>query len=357
MTVHHADIGILYPDRMRRQWPDDVADAMRARGRSVAVLADGDPAAMRMSATVIMGQPRAFRKTGKLLERAGLARPPTLLWLWEPLPPPDLPGWARALGVALSPATLGVNRAKAITRPLTWPVYVGLGRLGLSRFGRDSLDVKNLRLTFENLAFVLRGIKRGWITKVGVSTVQKQRYLAALGLDPVFVPVGQQASFGRILDRKRDIDVLFIGQTSSPSRRRKLDASVSEMERLGLRVVVSTDAGFGDERTELVNRAKVMLHVHHYPWDTPWMRWNLASANGAAMVSEPLSDPEPLIPGTDYLEAEIDGLPQVVCDLVNQDGVWETMAGRCAAKLETEMSFAQSIDRILRELDDMRRAG
>ena len=101
--------------------------------------------------------------------------------------------------------------------------------------------------------------------------------------------MGQQPRFGEDQGKQRNIDVLFVGNLSRGRLRQgRLKAIAKRLENNGLNVEIHKGGYFGDRRLDGLNRTKIMLHVHQFPWDTPWMRWLRASACGAAMASEPL---------------------------------------------------------------------
>jgi hypothetical protein len=110
---------------------------------------------------------------------------------------------------------------------------------------------------------------------------------------------------------------------------------------------------WGAERTQLVNRAKIVLHLHQYEWDTPWMRWCLAAANGAVVVSEPLLVPEPLRPGLDYAESTADGLAAMITDLARDEPRRAAMLENCRKTIEQHMTQTASLAKLAPRLFDL----
>ena len=248
-----------------------MAASLAREGFDVCVLADKAPEALRVDGLLLMGSIASLRRTANAIEASRAGRPHVIAWIWEPLPPLALPPWARKLGEAISPSALRVTWAKPLLQVATAPVYAFIYWFGHDAQPSGQLEMQTLRSTLQTSAWLRRGIANGWIDDVAVSTEQKRRYLASDGVDSVFAPVGQQAAFGRDLGLGRDIDVLFIGDIKKRFRRRKLARLVAELRALGRRVEVRNDV-WGEERTRLINRARIMLHIHNFPWDTPWMQ-------------------------------------------------------------------------------------
>ncbi len=68
------------------------------------------------------------------------------------------------------------------------------------------------------------------------------------------------------------------------------------------------------ERTELLNRSKLVLNIMRQPWDDPVFRILLASANGATVLSEPVRDGGPFIAGRHFIAAPLDEIMSVAMD-------------------------------------------
>ena len=74
-----------------------------------------------------------------------------------------------------------------------------------------------------------------------------------------------------------------------------------------------TDARYwGDQRTELLNRTKILLNFPRRPGLLSGMRMVLGMANGALVVAEPIYMPQPFVPGRHFVEAPLGELPAVV---------------------------------------------
>lgn len=318
-----------------------IVRGLSERGLVTRFLPDGAAQVLDCDVILLAKGPSSQRRTVGAIRRAGAARPAVAAWLFEPLPPPDLPCDVIRGAVGFSALRTGRRWMRPVMRCLSWPLDAHLAR----RAGR-SLTASNLRFLVDNASFAFLGSEQGWLDAIYVSTEQKRRHLADWGISARFLPVGQQPSYGHDMGRPRDIDVLFVGSLKAQGRRRALANLMGRLRAAGLVTHVPEGPVWGQARTDLVNRARVMLHMHQFDWDTPWMRWCLAAANGAVIASEPLSVPHPLVPGRDYLEAPADALAEAIAALLRDEDRRRAMLASCRAALGASMAM----DRILDDL-------
>lgn len=319
--------------------PNSVVNGLRRNGLDAHAYNDGDPAVLHGDVVLLLGQPSGCRRTIRQIERTHPQhRPRVGAWLFEPLPPPQMTLPLMRIATSLSALRTGRTWARPFMRVLSFPLDFGLA-LHL----RAGVGAHSLRFLIDSGAFVLRGRDFGWLDAIFVSTEQKRLQLAAWAIPSQFLPIGQQPIFGQDHGRPRDIDVLFVGSVKNRRRKTALAQLTGQLRALGLTVHQPTSPLWGPARTDMVNRAKIVLHMHQYVWDTPWMRWYLATANGAVVASEPLSVPHPLRPGIDYLEAT----PQFARDiayLAQNETARAAMLAACRTTIETHLLQTHSID-------------
>ena len=122
------------------------------------------------------------------------------------------------------------------------------------------------------------------------------RAFATHGISAEHLQVGWTRSWDRLHERERDIDVLFMGCTSD-RRERALARFAESLTRRRAHLLISdnsrpnwsSSSSFrtGDEKWELLNRAKILVNIHQ--GESPyfeWMRMVQAMMNGAVVVSE-----------------------------------------------------------------------
>jgi predicted SAM-dependent methyltransferase len=124
-----------------------------------------------------------------------------------------------------------------------------------------------------------------------------RRLQEKLGRSVTHVPIGYVPQFTRSEPRQQsdeDIDVLFIG--SSGSRRNSV---LDSLRGRGLRVHHAFSV-YGDERDQLISRAKVVLNIHqHVPGALEILRIAYLLSNSKAVVSE--------LNSGEKLDADLDG--------------------------------------------------
>jgi glycosyltransferase involved in cell wall biosynthesis len=73
------------------------------------------------------------------------------------------------------------------------------------------------------------------------------------------------------------------------------------------------DQGYwGEARTQLLNRARILLNLSRHPGLFAGDRLVLGMANGALVVSEPIYRPEPFVPGKHFVVATIEEMPDEI---------------------------------------------
>ncbi|MBV9849098.1 MAG: glycosyltransferase [Armatimonadetes bacterium] len=191
--------------------------------------------------------------------------PPVIVWFTEQTPSPR---WPAAL---LRPAAQARYALESRFAP----------QIG-SKAGR-------LRALGELLALQ----QSGRLVRAFTFTETNRRALNRLGLPATVVPMGYGPMFGQDLGLERDVDVVFLGSARDSRRGPMLRRLERQLAACGVRFVIkdgSPERGhvFGQERTRLLNRAKIMLNLMRQPWDDPVFRILLAAPNGAMLLSEAL---------------------------------------------------------------------
>ena len=206
-------------------------------------------------------------------------RPFVIVWYSEPLPLP------RAAGIKPEPLTL-------------------------REIGKILLRDRRISDVHSNAGHLRRLGREGMVDLLAVATKGYQAYLAQEGVASELIPVGYHPTHGHLLDLERDIDVLFLGDLRV--RRRKRIFRQLEREGLPVRTIGSYSDGtyWGDARTQIHNRAKIVLNVPRHSGLMAESRWPVAMSTGPLLLSEPVYLPEPYVPGLHYVEAEVDEMTE-----------------------------------------------
>jgi hypothetical protein len=293
-----------------------VVDGLTALGLVPRVVDDGSDEALAADAIFCSGSVNWFPDTwARLRGRHGGRRPPVLFWHTEPLPLPDA-----------APNRLARRHLREL-------VKVAL------RDRRATDPITNARM--------LEDLRRAGLPDVlVVSTYERKVFLAEQGVDVPFVPLGYHESHGRDLGLERDLDVLFLG---APVPRRK--SIVRSLRRRGVDVI---EAGrwhdpryWGEARTQLLNRTKVLLNIPRHPGFLSGLRMVLGMANKALVVAEPIFDPRPYVPGTHFVSASLDEMPAAIESALADDAARLRMTEEAHRFVTEELRIEQSLAAIL----------
>lgn len=202
-------------------------------------------------------------------------RPFVIVWFSEPLPLP------RVAGLRLEPLT---------------PREAGKIVLRDRRISDARSNARHMR----------RLGREGIIDLLTVATRGYQEFLAQEGVPSELIPVGYHPVHGHLLGLERDIDLLFLGDLRV-GRRKRIFRRL-EREGLPVRTIGSYADGtyWGDARTQILNRTKIVLNIPRHPGLMAESRWPVTLATGALLLSEPVYLPEPYVPGKHYVEAPVD---------------------------------------------------
>jgi hypothetical protein len=114
---------------------------------------------------------------------------------------------------------------------------------------------------------------------------------------------------------------------------------------------------FGDERTALLNRAKVVLSLQRKEWDNHSFRYYLAALNRALIVAEPTLPHTPFTPGVHLVEARVEHMADTIAEYLSD----ELKRGRIVAEayrlVTTELTMKNGIRRLLDEVIAVRSTG
>lgn len=243
-------------------------------------------------------------------------RPLVLLWHTELLPPPKAAGlpWPR---LALWEITRILRRD-----PRATDVYTNYFRLW--------------RLARKKIPDLLVA-----------PTLDRREFLAERGISAQWVPLGYDSSRGCDLGLPRDIGVLFLGALNVPRRRKILE----RLRRCGVNLLVmgspSDPACWGENRTRLLNRTKILLNLARSPGQLPDTRLILGMANRALVISEPIYNPAPYEPGRHYVSATLEEMPEVIAYYLTHESERERIANEGHRLVTQEVTMSRSVSHIL----------
>jgi glycosyltransferase involved in cell wall biosynthesis len=244
-------------------------------------------------------------------------RPPVILWHCEPLPPPKISG-------------------------LPWP------RPYLREIVRLILRPERATDVYSNY-YRLRHLARHEVPDLLIaSTPSRWEFMAEHGMAAHWIPLGYDpANHGRDLGLPRDIDVLFLGTLDVPRRNRQLE----RLRRKGIRVSIvgswSDPACWGENRTGLLNRTKVLLNISRHPGNLSDTRLILGMANKVLVIAEPMYKPDPFVPGQHYVSASVEEMPEAIRYYLAHADERQRIVDEGHRLVTQEATLAHSVARIL----------
>jgi hypothetical protein len=172
--------------------------------------------------------------------------------------------------------------------------------------------------------------------------------LARRGLSASVVPWGYSAAMaGEILPPAmgdRDLAIVALGRTDAwvAWRRRELARLVASEPQLTVAENV-----WGPERNALLRRSRVVLNIQRVQGNFVGLRLLLALAAGAIVVTEPMTDPYPFVPGIHYVEAPLDRLLDETRALLADEKRRRRIAEAGQALFSDELTMVNSLRRVL----------
>jgi hypothetical protein len=171
------------------------------------------------------------------------------------------------------------------------------------------------------------------------------------GIAAEHLQLGYCEKWDRRLDAAdRDIDILFIGRTTT-RRQRALAHYADVLERFNCRILLSDDSRpnvgegvnfvSGEAKLELLSRSKVLLNVHGE--DEPyfeWLRVAEAMSCGCAVVTEHSTDLEPLRAGVDVVTGRYEALGLLAAWLAEDQDERGRIVGDADARLRERANLA-----------------
>lgn len=251
-------------------------------------------------------------------------RPFILVWHFEPLPP------ARASGL-----------------PLPWLDHREVAKILL----RDprATDV------YTNY-FTLRALHRAGIPDVLVlSSRGRQEFLAERGIAGHFAPLGCDPSMGRDLRLERDIEVLFLGILNVPRRNRLLQSLKDQGIKLTEAGSWTDPAFWGENRTQLLNRTKILINLARTPAEFSGYRLSLGMANKALVISEPIFRPEPFVPGKHFVMVPTDQMAATIRHYLDAEDERIAITETASYFVQEEATLQKSTELIVSLMEDYER--
>jgi hypothetical protein len=168
-----------------------------------------------------------------------------------------------------------------------------------------------------------------------------------------FVPWGTPPAWHADLKLERDIDVLWMGKRRGGRRSDLIDRVRSELARHGVNMYVADGVEhpfiFDDERTQLLNRTKLVLNIKTRWYNSAFtFRFHTVAGNRALVVSEPfLTHVSRIRAGEHYAVAPPDQLTEKLLYLLTHEDERRLMAENAYRLVTTEMTLGESVRKLM----------
>ncbi len=194
------------------------------------------------------------------------------------------------------------------------------------------------REAFRRLRWIGENVASGRIDHVMIASRPAQQTLGEHGIPSSYIPVGWHPRMGTNLGRARDIDVLFLGRTRGERGARLANLRCALMEQ-GVELVVPPLATTREQRTQLLNRTRVLLNMRGASWNPELARFVLGAGCGALVVSEAISATEPFERGTHFVAADTGDLPSVIARSLSDEESWREITSAAHELVTTHVTM------------------
>jgi len=264
-------------------------------------------------------------------------RPRFILWQSEQFPNPALPPW--------------LWRSAGLTRSYLESIMFTEDHSGNWSPRPRWLWLISKLHRYRYYGDIYRYCNAGLLDVVAVWSHWTAALLRERGIPAIKAYMGHSSANGRDLRLKRDIPVLWLGKRGSSRRSRLLNQIRTRLAARDIDMMVVDGVEhsyvFGEERTRLLNRSKIVLNLLRKPWDNNSMRFFLASANKTLVVSEPVLPHIPFKRDFHYIERPIQDIPRAIEYYLAHESEREAIADRAYQLGVEQLTMSSSLKKIL----------
>jgi hypothetical protein len=289
-----------------------------------------------------------LRVASRLEEWPPHQRPPLIHWNTEGIPDLGLP-WP----FVSTMSTLRSGVGRAIHASSHW-LPASISRV-LHKWQTSCM------LRFRYVGDYYYAYRRGWLHIFADSSEVYAHIHRQHGLPTFYFPWGAVPRWYGDLRLQRDVDVLWMGKRGTKRRSDMLDRVRAELRGHGIEIYVADNEEnpyvFGDERTALLNRAKITLNITRTWYDDNFSRFSMAASNRSLIVSEPMLPHCPEYKaGVHYVSAPIDKLAESIVYYIKNEDKRAEIVENAYHLVTTQLTMRNSLKPIMEEVDKIRQA-
>lgn len=353
-------IGFCCPSHNKALEIENIAvNSLQRLGFDVMLCKEGDPKILNTDRILLIGMGYNFPIYEKLFSQHKQKRPEVFLWQFEPAPMPGLSNESIYFGKKmvesnfdnLSPFWNRLTKAlvpnRHVIRNLYWKFLLGKFRKTLSQ---DQLKAYSQMLTSDVADTMRKGIRSvehynsDWCDNYILSTPPRVEFFREKGIDAYYAPVGWHEIWGEPMQLDRDIDVLFIGSLKG-CRKKLVTRLRSQLLEIGLDLFIAKGY-YGQERTNLLNRCKIVLDVDRLGWELPIMRMLAAMPCGALVITSWTGDPTPFSKNH-LVQTSLENFPQAAQYYLKNPSEREKITANARAFVLKTLTMQNMLDHLL----------
>jgi hypothetical protein len=174
------------------------------------------------------------------------------------------------------------------------------------------------------------------------------------GLPTTYFPWGATPSWYADMNSPRDIDVLWLGKRGTRRRSTLLDRVRKELNRHGVDIYMADNVEhpfiFREERTAMMNRAKITLNITRTWYDDNFSRFSMAAPNHSLIVSEPMLPHCPEYQaGIHYVAAPIEELAPTILHFLAAEKERCAITDRAYTLVTEDLTLVNSVRRVMEQ--------
>jgi hypothetical protein len=337
------------PDRLVDALIASIATVLQDQGRHVRILED--PRMEReVDTLMLIGFPAAYRHflgAPRHAER--------IAWFGEPLPRTGPASFRDESGETRHPWPPMMRRAMDRVAQGSMSIARAAGRLAPGMLADGFLGPTREAAAIEHERWAnLRDAQ--WcsmhVDHVVTTSNDRATALSERGIRVATIPFGYHPHLAGPMrapaSGHRDLGIAVLGSGWMSSRRRRgkqLAAIAGRLEPHQQPVVV--DRSWGADRDALLGRSRVLLDIHRVPGNFTGIRLIIGLAAGLAVVTEPMDDPSPFVPGVHFVEAPVDRLAHTALALLADEPERQRIVEAGQALLAGQVSMRHSVGLVL----------
>lgn len=343
--------------------PTAICSCVQQLGYTAALVKDGDAEGLKADVLLLLITLGDYPMYCRMLKQSILKRPVTILWQIDPLPPDDSPPKAEIIGLKASRLRKFFGLRQSIDMP-RWKKLITFYRLRVAAYQQFSapgfrkacmliksqrggdFEWKHIRGIIENWQDILDSYNEGWINHFVASTNQRRIFLVNRGIDADFIPVGAHEYMGSNLGLERDISVGFLGSIRKGRRAVILEILSRRLKEKGISLIQVENGLYDKQRSEWLNRTRILVNLYNYSWSSAWIRFLMAARCKTLIVSEPMNDEHPMQAGVHYISANLDEMPEVICELLNNPEKIDRITSAAYLLCQEELTLLHAAEKI-----------